>query len=59
MFYFKQKYLMTFLIENKTNCRIKECHKICIFPKGIVHGFDKKFDRFLPCVFMQNRPESV
>ena len=24
---------------------------------GIVHGFDQKCDRFLSCVFMQNRPE--
>ena len=34
---------------------VYEKRKIRIFPKGLVHRFDKKFEIFSTLIFMQNR----
>ena len=38
----------------KNNCLRKA--QIRIFPKGLVHGFGKKFEISSTLIFMQNRP---
>ena len=39
----------------KNNCDYKK-HHIRIFPKGLVHRFDQKFEISSTLIFMQNRP---
>ena len=38
---------------------VYETRKIRIFPKGLVHGFGKKFKISSTLIFMQNRPRKT
>ena len=58
-----KKRLSTFHIANKHFWAIKtsvsKTQKICIFPKGLVHGLGETFEIFVTFRFIQNTPKKV
>ena len=59
----KKRRLLAFCVENKPLSTMKtsiyKSGKICIFPKGLVHGFGQKFELSSFFGFKQNRPKQA